>query len=71
MLLWHFLYMLVFTHAKGPFRQLDLSFLGRNLNEYNKLCIIPYIYFMLKDNQKPHVGTRYKRNLFSLFSSIH
>ena len=26
---------------------------------------------MLKDHQKPHVGTRYKGNLISLFSSIH
>ena len=26
---------------------------------------------MLKDHQKPHVGTRYKRNLINLFSSIH
>ena len=26
---------------------------------------------MLKDHQKPHIGTRYKGNLISLFSSVH
>ena len=39
---------------------LALHFLGGNLNEYGKLYIIPYIYFMMKDHRKPHVGTRYK-----------
>ena len=70
MLLWHFLYMFLFTHPQAPFRQLGPSFPGSSLNKYDKICIFPSIYFMLKDHQKRHVGTRYKGNLISLLSSI-
>ena len=53
--------MFVFTHPQ------TLHFLGDNLNKFGKLCIFLYIYFMLKDHRKPHVGTRYKGNLINLF----
>ena len=54
-----------------PLGNLALYFLGENLNKFDKLYIFPYIYVMMKDHQKPHVGTLYKGNLVSLFSSIH
>ena len=69
-LLWHFLYIFVFTQPQATFRQLGFSFLGWNLNKCDKLGIYSY-YFMLKDHQKSYVVTRYKGNFISLFSSIH
>ena len=71
MLLRYFSYIFVFTHPQVTFRQLGPHFFGKNLNKFDKLCIFPSIYFMFKDHQKPHVDTRYERNLVSLFSSIH
>ena len=59
-LLKHFLYMFAFTHPQAPLGNLVLHFLGGNLNEFDKLYIIPYIYFMMNDHRIPHVGTRYK-----------
>ena len=50
---------------------LVLHFLGKNLNKFGKLYIFPYVYFMLKDHRKPHVGSRYKGDLIRLFSVIH
>ena len=68
MLLRHFLYMFVFTNPRRhPLDNLARHFLGENLNKFDKLCIFPYIYFMLKDYQEPHVGTRYRRNLILRF----
>ena len=52
--------MFVFTHPQAPLGNLVLHFLGGNLNEFDKLYIIPYIYFMMNDHRIPHVGTRYK-----------
>ena len=57
-----FIYVCVYKPPQAPFRQL-----GENLNKFDKLCIFPYIYFMLKDYQEPHVGTRYRRNLILRF----
>ena len=51
-------------------RRFLYKFLERNLKKYDKLYIFLQIYFMLKDHQKPHLGTRYRGNLISLFSSI-
>ena len=56
---------------RHPLSNLALHFLGEILKKFDKLFIFHYIYFMLKDDQKPHVATHYKGNLISLFSSIH
>ena len=58
----------IHRHALG---YLAVYFLGENLNKFDKLYIFPYTCFLLKDYRKSHVGTRYKRNLISLFCSIH
>ena len=65
------LYMFVLHIHSHLLDNLVLHFLGENLNNFDKLCIFPEIYFILKDHQKPHDGTRNKRTLISLFSSIH
>ena len=68
MLLRHFLYMFVFTNpCRHPLDNLARHFLGENINKVDKLCMFPHIYFMLKDHQEPHVGTRYRRNLILQF----
>ena len=65
-----FLYMFMFTHPHAPLSKWTfISWL--NLNKYDKVCIFSEIYFTLKNNQKPHVGFRYKGKLITLFSSIY
>ena len=65
-----FSYTCVYTNTGTLFRQLAPSFLGWNLNKYDKLCILPYIYFILKNHRKPHVDTRYKRILICFLQFI-
>ena len=65
-----YIFLCLHIHSQ-PLGILALHFLGENLNKFDKLYIFPYIYFMLKDHRKPHVGTRYKGNLIGLFSSIY
>ena len=62
----------MFLLPQATFRQLGPSFPGWNLNKYEKLCIFSYICFMLKDYQKPHLGTHCKGNLnyFFFFNSL-
>ena len=65
-----YIYLRLHIH-RYPLGNLVVYFQGENLNKFEKLCIFPQIYFMLKDHQKPDVGILYKRTLISLFSSTH
>ena len=75
-LLYIYIYIYIYIYLRLHIHRYSLGnlvvyFQGENLNEFEKLCIFPQIYFMLKDRQKPDVGIHCKRTLISLFSSIH
>ena len=71
MLLRHLLYMFVFAHPQVPFRELGPSLLEWKSKWIWQIMHISLIFFILKDHQKPHVDTRHKGTLISVFSLIH